>query len=181
MRRDGLREATRKAKDKAETLPKARRRKNLKAHRKRMSTVAAVYTLAPFARTPEDVVSGLKLKPGEIGPARPKPQDKRVWASLEASPEEVAMEAFEEARMRHAHTPRRWVGLVDGNEVQLSNLLFLAEHHQIELTVIIDIIHVLEYLWSAGRAFESEGSAALEKWVTERFLKILQGKAPTIR
>lgn len=63
MRRDGLRETTRKAKD--EALPKAHRRKNLKVNRKRMSTVAAVYTLAPFARTPEDVISGLKLKPGE--------------------------------------------------------------------------------------------------------------------
>jgi hypothetical protein len=180
MRREALREATRKAKDKAETPPKTRPRKGQKAHRKRMSTVAAVYTIAPFVRTPEDVVSGLKLKPGEVGPVRPKPRDKRVWASLEASAEEVAMEAFDEARMRHAHTGRRWVGLVDGHEAQLGNLLFLAEHHEIELTVIIDVIHVLEYLWAAGRAFEPEGSPALDKWVTERFLKILQGKAPSV-
>ena len=180
MRRDALRKATQKTKDKAEATPKKGHGKREKAHRKRMSTVAAVYSIAPFVRAPEDIISGLKLKPGEVGPVRPKPQDKRVWASLEASAEEVAIEAFNEARMRNEHTRRRAVGLVDGNEVQLGNLLFLAEHHEIELTVIIDVIHVLEYLWAAGRAFELEGSPALEKWVAERFLKILQGKASSV-
>jgi hypothetical protein len=47
----------------------------------------------------------------------------------------------------------------------------------IGLTIILDLFHVLEYLWKAAHAFAAEGSAALEKWVLERVLEILRGRA----
>jgi hypothetical protein len=180
MHPEALRDATRKAAEKAEPKSQKRRSKGEKAHRKRMATVAAVYTIAPFVRSPEDVISGVKLKPGEAKNVRPKPQNKRVWASLERSPEEVAEQAFQEVNARHAQRSRRWVALLDGNETQLGNVLFQAGHHCVDLTVIVDVIHVIEYLWAAGRAFEAEGTAALEKWVSERLLKLLQGKASAL-
>jgi hypothetical protein len=42
---------------------------------------------------------------------------------------------------------------------------------------IVDIIHVIEYLWKAGRAFHPKSGPELEKWVQYRLLKILEGKA----
>ncbi len=39
------------------------------------------------------------------------------------------------------------------------------------------VIHVIEYLWEAGRAFHPESGPELEKWVQHRLRKILQGKA----
>lgn len=180
MRKESLRAATRKAAEKATPKLQKRRTKGEKAHKKRMAQVAAVYTIAPHVRRPEDVVAG--LAPADKIPAtrRPKPQDKRVWASVATPAEGVLDEMFEDALARHAQRARRWVALVDGNETQLTTILALAEHHQVNLTVIIDVIHVLEYLWKAGMAFEREGSPALEAWVNKRFLLVLQGQAKRV-
>lgn len=180
MRPESLREATRKAAEQRVPKLQKRRSKGEKAHRKRMAAVAAVYSIAPHVRTPEDIVAGLGPSASPSAIRRPKPQSKRVWASIKAPAEGVMDEMFEEALARHRDQPRRWVALVDGNETQLGNILTLAEHHDVELTLIIDAIHVLEYLWKAGTAFEKEGSPQLEKWVQTRFLQILQGQAKRV-
>jgi hypothetical protein len=177
---ESLRPATRKAAEKNEPKLQTRRSKGEKGQRKRMAAVAAVYSIAPHPRSPEDVVAGLRPAPERPAVKRPQPQDKRVWASVKAPAEGVIDEMFEEALARHRDRPRRWVALVDGNEVQLGNVLTLAEHHDIELTLIIDVIHVLEYLWKAGTAFEGEGTPELEKWVQTRFLQVLQGQAKRV-
>src|SRR5262249_28721631 len=53
-----------------------------RASHKRMATLAAVYTVDPYVRTPEEVVAALFRDPDyEPGP-RPEPCHKRVWASL---------------------------------------------------------------------------------------------------
>ncbi|MCP4195799.1 MAG: hypothetical protein GY762_01490, partial [Proteobacteria bacterium] len=46
-----------------------------------------------------------------------------------------------------------------------------------DLTLIVDIIHVIEYLWKAGRAFHPKSGPELEKWVRHRLLGVLRGKA----
>ena len=45
------------------------------------------------------------------------------------------------------------------------------------LTIVLDIFHVLEYLWKAGHAVAAEGSKALEQWVLHRLGRILEGRA----
>jgi hypothetical protein len=165
MRPDSLREQTRKAAEQAQPKMDKRRSKGERTHRKRMAAVAALYSVAPFVRTPEDIIKGLALKPGEVGPRRPAPVDKRVWASVAHPSEAVATELFAEAQHRQAQQARRWVVLVDGNEAQLTNLLALGDLHGVKLTVIIDVIHVIEYLWRAGMAFEREANKELEAWV----------------
>jgi hypothetical protein len=45
------------------------------------------------------------------------------------------------------------------------------------VTIIVDIIHVIEYLWDAGRAFHPESGPELENWVRHRLLGVLHGKA----
>ena len=51
----------------------------------------------------------------ETGPARPRPEHKRVWASLAQSPEAVIGEMFKEAAHRDPKGQKPWVALVDGN------------------------------------------------------------------
>jgi hypothetical protein len=46
----------------------------------------------------------------------------------------------------------------------------------VTVTVVIDIIHVLSYLWTAGKALNAD-TAAVEAWVSERAEKILKGRA----
>jgi len=49
---------------------------------KRMATVAAVYSISPFFRQPEQVVSDLRRK-SDKPLKRPRPQSNRLWASVE--------------------------------------------------------------------------------------------------
>ncbi len=58
--------------------------KGHKANRKRMATVAVVFTRQPWVRTPEQVAASLfhKLRSDPDSPAPRRPENKRVWASL---------------------------------------------------------------------------------------------------
>ena len=146
---------------------------------KRMATVAAVYTIEEWPRRPEQIVGELEAKLREVKP-RPRPQDKRVWASLVQPPEEIIAQAFEEAVRRDPEKTQQWVALSDGNQLQLGLLLVAAEHYQVKLTIILDLIHVLEYLWRAARVFYKEGDKRAELWVSERLLAILGGRSSQV-
>ncbi len=176
MRSSDLRPATRRAAAKRQHKLKRRLSKGEKRCRKRMAQVASVYTVAPFVRRPEDLVAELRGDDAEVV-VRPRPEHKRVWASVEKDAEEVIGDLFEEALRRDPERRKRWVALVDGNLTQLDNLLAQAKRHAIELTIVVDIIHVLDYVWKAAWAFHAEGSPEAERWVDERFLEILRGRA----
>jgi len=174
-----LREATRKAAQKTSAKLEKRLTKGEKRDRKRMATVATVYTVAPHERTPEDVVRSMAPH-DEAPPPRPRPENKRVWASLKKSPEQVIEEGFQEALRRDPDLKKAWVALVDGNKTQLAILKARARQHKIRLTIVVDIMHVAEYLWSASLAFHSEASKEREEWVSERLLGVLSGRASLV-
>jgi hypothetical protein len=143
-RQEDLREATRKQVEKRAAeqdgglfslgLPKPP--EVMREGRKRMATVAATYTIAPFVRTPEDVIG--ELNHVRLASAkRPRPEHKRVWASLEKGPEAVLPDAFEDALRRDPAGKKQWVAVVDGNETQLTILCQLAKRYQVMLTFIL--------------------------------------------
>jgi hypothetical protein len=177
MRRKDLREATRKASvSKSHRLSK-RLSKGEKRNAKRMASVAVTYTIEPNIRAPEELIRGM-APIHEVEPRkRPAPEFKRVWASLEKSPEKVIEEAFQEARFRDPERKKSWVALVDGNKHQIKILSEKAREHQVDLSIVLDFIHVSEYVWSAGHAFHAEDSPDLQAWVAERLLQILRGKS----
>ena len=85
LHREDLREATRKAAEKRrqhrEQLSRFKRLKpGEKKHSKRMATVAAVYTVAPFVRSPEEFLQSLMPRSPGAKPrvVRPRPVAKRV-------------------------------------------------------------------------------------------------------
>jgi hypothetical protein len=175
-----LREPTRKrAQTKAHKLEK-RLSKGEKRHAKRMASVAAVYTVAPQVRKPEDVVRTLAPQHEKQQTPPPRPENKRVWASLEKTPEQVIEEAFREGRRRDPEREKTWVALVDGNQPQLKILKRLARRYKTRLTIVLDIMHVADYLWAASLAFHDEASAGRETWVSQRLLAVLQGKASSV-
>lgn len=179
MRREDLRPATQKAAERHQQKLSKRLSKGEKRHAKRMATVAAIYTVAPFVRTPEEVAG--TLAPIHSAPRpRPRPEAKRVWASLEKAPEEVIADAFQEAHQRDPQRQKRWVALVDGDPHQLRLLRARQRNHQVALTIVLDLIHVVEYLWKAAFVFCPEGSRELEDWVGRRLLNILQGYASAV-
>ena len=175
MRTKDLREQTRKAAEARAHKMGKRLSKGEKKNAKRMATVATVYTVAPFQRIPEDVIAEdnctLTRKP------RPCPEQKRVWASLEKEPDQVIAQALDEAFYRDSLGEKTWVALVDGNKPQIRYLKRIAKQKDLDLTIIIDIVHVIEYLWSAGRVFYPKSGPELESWIRHRILEVLRGKA----
>ena len=182
MHQQDLRPATRKASAGKRSKLATRLSKGEKRNRKRMATVAAVYSVAPHVRTPEQMLAVLaRAEDAEHKrSSRPRPQHKRVWASVEQEPRQVLQEAFREALDRDPQRTRTWVAVVDGNQTQLHLLEQLAEHHGVQLTIVLDIFHVLGYLWKAGHAVAVEGSKELEQWVLQR-LGAGSGRACSLR
>ena len=175
MRVQDLRQQTRKAAEVRAHKMGTRLSKGEKKNSKRMATVAAVYTIAPFVRTAEELVGNSSSS--HSGPPRPRPEKKRVWASLEKEPEQVIEEALAEARHRDPSGKKTWVALVDGNKSQIRILKRLAKKNGLDLTIIVDLIHVIEYLWDAARVFHPASGPELENWVRHRLLGTLRGKA----
>jgi hypothetical protein len=147
--------------------------------RKRMAQVAAVYTLAPFVRTPEQIVGELRDELRAVVP-RPRPEDKRLWASVVEDPLKVMDDMFAEALRRDPKVTKRWLGLVDGNPDQIAYFEKLAEAYGIEFTIIVDFIHVAGYVWKAGFALFGRGTNEAAKWVRERLGEILRGKSSLV-
>lgn len=181
MRTEALLEATQRAAEQEQHKLTKRLSKGEKKNRKRMATVAAVYTVQPHYRTPEDLVAELgPLQLVEAESERPRPRDKRVWASLRKTPEMVLREAFEEGLKRDPEKKNSWVALSDGNKTQLRLFRELAREYGVALTIVLDIIHVLEYLWKATPEFNQEATPQAEQWVDERFLEVLRGRSSEV-
>lgn len=176
MRREDLREITKKKAEASEHKFKKRMSRGEKANAKRMSTVASVYSIAKFVRTPEQIIGELTAKESCSG-ERPRPVAKRVWASIEKEAVQVTADMFNEALRQDPQKQKQWVCLVDGDWRQLVRIRERAKKVGVNLTIIMDIIHVIEYLWKAARAFYDETDSEVEKWVTKRLHGILQGKA----
>lgn len=177
MRREDLRPATRKAAEKRQPKRKKRRSKGEKGMTRRMAQVASVYTVEPHVRAAEDIVQELRPSAEEAGPRppRPKPEGKRVWASVVHDAATVIAQAFQEAAKRDPERKKRWVVLVDGAEHQRDCVKRCIRKAGVDAVVIVDIIHVIEYLWGAANAFFGEGENPAEDWVNERLYRILCG------
>lgn len=176
MRHEDLRDSTRRAAEKSGRKLETRLTPGEKSNRKRMAQVATVYSIAPFRRGPADILHSLR-KADEVDTKRPRPTDKRVWASVEKSARAVIREAFEEALRRDPEKARRWIVLVDGDPKQLRAAKAEARRAGVKVTIVADIVHVIEYIWNAARALFGGSNAKAEKWVEDRLLALLAGRS----
>jgi hypothetical protein len=178
VRPEDLREATRRAAAQQQHKLNKRLTRGEKRNRKRMAQVAATYTIEPFVRDAEDVLR--EYRPvQEVTQRRPKPKQKRVWASVAENPAEVIDEAFHEAERIDPEHRLQWVALVDGNRDQLRLIQQAARRHRVKVTILLDVVHVLEYLWKAAYCFCAEASREAETWVTGRLRLLLTGHDPS--
>jgi len=47
--------------------------------------------------------------------------------------------------------------------------------HNVKATIVMDFIHVLEYVWKAAWCFYEKGDDKVEAWVEKNAIKILHG------
>ncbi len=161
-----------------EALRVVRRGKGEKANKKRMATVACVFTQEPRVRTPEEVVESLfregprvVLREGETPRQWAGPEHKRLWASLAKEKDEVIAEVSREVAARDPGEAKTLVLVMDG-ERALQNRAAKAMPRGVE---ILDLLHAVEKLWKGAYCFHAEASAGAKEWVRERVLRLLRG------
>jgi len=67
--------------------------------------------------------------------------------------------------------------LVDGEPRQLRAVKKEARRAGVTVTLLLDIVHVMEYIWDAARALFGESNAKAERWVADRLLALLTGRS----
>jgi hypothetical protein len=188
---DALRPATARAAAAAKGKLATRLSPGEKNGRKRMAELACVYDAAPVPRTPEEVIStpaqkrrknkAQARKPkGKGKPREPQARGKWLTASVTDDIPAVIAAAFDEAQRRDPQHKREWPVLIDGNNTQIEAVTSEAGRRGVTVTVVIDFIHVLEYLWKAAWSFFDKGEPAAEEWVADQARKILRGNSAQV-
>jgi len=154
--------------------PALRLTKGQKSNKKRMATVATVFTRAPWVRTPQQVLESLfptSCRTSRDKSIPPRPENKRVWASLLKGKTVVIREVAEEMNRRDRSRSLTRVALTDGERA-----LQIRVKLKLNVTLILDLMHVLEKLWKAAYVLHAEGSLEADLWVLDRTLRILLGE-----
>jgi hypothetical protein len=148
---------------------------------KRMAETGAVFDVAVPdgpARTPEQV-----MRPeGGTGERKEPPRAQNRWyaCDITAGRDVTIGKVFAEADRRDPDRRRTWIALVDGDNYQLGLFQAQAAARGITLAIVIDFIHVLEYLWKAAWCFHPPRDPAMEDWVIAQGLDILHGRAADV-
>ncbi len=124
--------------------------KGQKRSKKKEAIVTSLYSIAPFVRTPEQVVAALLHEQhphaGEASP-RPYPVRKELRASLEGKQAAISKLA-QRAALREGRQISERVALTDRAEPLQEQMLSQLPNY----SLVLDIIHASEYLWESANA-----------------------------
>jgi len=156
--------------------PKTRLASAEKSNYKRMAEIGAVYDATPVPRTRADIIAS--DEDAERDPARgPVATNKWLTASIVKDAGTVIEQVLDEADRRDPKHQRAWVALVDGNNHQIQRIKAGAKARKVKITIVVDFVHVLEYLWNATWCFHAARDPAAEKWVHRQATAVLEGRA----
>src|SRR3989454_900270 len=156
--------------------PAVRLGKGHKRTKKKEAVVTGLYTMAPYQRTPQDVVAALLQEPDRPAlAARPVPMGKARPATLDG--QAVAMTRLvQRVAPRDALSIQHRVALTDGAEALQQQVLSHFPQH----TLVLDIIHVTEYLWDTANALRGETHPGRTPWVRTHLEQVLAGQTDTV-
>ena len=143
---------------------------------KRMAETGAVFDVAPVARTPEQVMAPSPPR----GKDAPAARDRWYTVDIDADRARTVSDVFDQAERRDPGHARPWIALVDGDIHQIALFQDQAAERGITITILVDFIHVLEYLWKAAWCFHQPRDPAMEDWVKAQALDILHGRAAEV-
>jgi hypothetical protein len=183
MLEKSLRESTLKAAQQAKQDPTRgdpMAPKKLKKHDKRMAIVTANWEQERQVRTAEQVLANLDRQPGTKKSRGPRPHNKRVNASIQKSQAQGISEMFDEMQRRDPEHQRKTVVLLDGEGKQLKQVENQAQLRGLTITIILDLIHVIHYLWLAGNVLCDKDANRTEAFVRQHLARLLTGPANQI-
>lgn len=190
MRPEALRPATAKAAAKRAAAANGwpddphQRRKSTK----RSAELVCVADIPPVARTADDICAALfgegtqtQEHPGGDRTRRgPTAEGKTLFASVKHSIPHVIGHGFGEAQRRDPDHIRPWYAIVDGNTTQIEAIRTLAAEYQVDVPILIDLMHVIQYLWKAANSFFHRNDPAGRDWVKAQTEKILGGRSQDV-
>jgi hypothetical protein len=146
---------------------------------KRIAETGAVFDVIPAEepRTPEQVMG---RAPGQAAPQGPRAVNRWYTARITVSCAETIAMLFDKAERRDPARARTWIALADGANHQIDVITAEAARRGITITILIDFIHVIEYLWKAAWCFHPARDPAAEDWVTAQGLAILHGQVTEV-
>ena len=160
----------------AATSAPVRLGKGQKRTKKKEAIVTALYTIAPYPRTPEDVLAALlhEARPN-VTARRPKPICKELRATLDGKQAAISKLAARAALREGAHIHER-VALTDGAEALQQQMI----SHLPGYTLVLDIIHASEYLWDTANALLGETNPQRSAWVRGHLEQMLAGQTDRV-
>jgi hypothetical protein len=180
MRPEARRRRTKAPQQRVRTFEKRTGTGEKKGH-KRMAETGCVFDVrlrdpAGPPRTPEQIMGP------DPGPAAAGPAAVNRWytCDITAGRDVTIGKIFDQAGRRDPGHARTWVALADGDNHQISLFQAQAAARGIDLPIVIDFIHVLEYLWKAAWCFHQPRDPAMEDWVSAQALDILHGRVPEV-
>ena len=117
---------------------------------------------------------------GSSGKKPPRADNRWYTCDITAGRDVTVGKIFDQADRRDPGHARTWIALVDGDNYQLGLFRAAAAARGITLAIVIDFIHVLEYLWKVAWCFHPPRDPAMEDWVIAQALDILHGRAAAV-
>lgn len=161
---------------------------------KKMATVSLSFSFDPVGRSPEEMLKSLHgkwneketaafkelIKSGAEKPRAAKNIHKRAFI---AGQKEAIGYAVRDLQKRDPEKGKDIIAIVDagiGLEAAIREELSLAgEAHRL-VAVILDIIHVTEYVWKVANAYKGEKHPRRLAWVEKIIMQILEGRVEEV-
>jgi hypothetical protein len=147
---------------------------------KRMAQAGCVFDVVPppgGPRTPERI---LTRQPGQPPPQAPEAAGTWYTADITGGAAGTIAALFGQAGRRDPARARTWIALADGDNHQIGQIQDQAAARGVAVTILIDFVHVQEYLWKAAWCFHAPRDPAIEAWVTAQELDILHGRVAQV-
>jgi hypothetical protein len=169
----------------------ARLMKGQKRGIKKQATVSVSFSFDPAVRSPEEVAKSLHRRWNGDERAQRKQAQKQQHDRLKPRQGQyVHKRAFlgpqlkalrygvEDIKARDPEGTKPIIALIDGHRGLVEGVPQALSAAGLSWSaMILDIVHVSEYLWKAATALLGETNAAREQWVYDRLLLLLESRA----
>ena len=156
-----------------------------RAGSKKMALLGAVYSIDPYRRDPQSVFQAMVNGSASVTePPRPEPKFKRVRGAIlrdaddRTDPQVHSIFSWlaAEATARGIETQRPVILLMDGQQSQWNaGASYLPDGENYCIIEILDILHVLVYLWQAVHLFFPSGSIEAHRLLQRQLRRVLAG------
>jgi hypothetical protein len=150
----------------------ARRSKGSQKTAKKEAMVTALYSVLPYVRDSQDILRALLPEAFDApkpSTKRPRPSGKQTFGTLDGKTAALSHLAQQVAQRDTPQFVYR-VALTDGADALQQQMLT----HLPDFTLVLDIIHVTEYLWDAANARWGETAPERVPWMAQALTWLLE-------